>query len=174
MSNPLGVPLEFQKERFWCWAAVAKGVADFYANGDCGMAQCDIATRVLHIGDCCNGAACNRWSEMEEPLVVVQHTNGQPIDCSEGTDGVFAVIQNAIKLQQPIPARIQWSDGTGHFVVICGCSTNGQSSQSLQILDPWDSSTPVGDAPTITTVPFDVFFANYQGHGTCTTLYLTA
>jgi hypothetical protein len=173
MSNPLRVPLEFQKQTFWCWAAVAKGVADFYAGGDCGMGQCDIATQVLNTGDCCNGAPCNDWSELEAPLAVVQHTNGSPIDSSNGTDGILGIIQSAIDSQQPVPARIAWSDGTGHFVVICGYSSGAQVAPSLLVLDPWNSSVPAGKTPGLATIPFDVFFANYQGHGKCSTLYRT-
>jgi hypothetical protein len=173
MSNPLDVPLQFQQQTFWCWAAVAKGVADFFARGDSGFAQCDIATEVLSVGDCCNGAACNSWSELEVPLEVVKHANPPPIDCTGSSDGIFGTIQNEIDGQRPVAARIQWNDGTGHFVVIAGYTLNGQINPTLQILDPWDGSIPMGAAPAITVVPMDIFLTNYQGHGKCTNLYRT-
>src|ERR1017187_5224429 len=83
MTNPLPVPLPFQEKTYWCWSAVSKGLADFYVGGVSRFTQCSIATSVLNVGDCCNGAPCDVWQELTLPLTTVGHYVDPPFDCSQ-------------------------------------------------------------------------------------------
>lgn len=136
--------------------------------------QCSIATSVLNVGDCCNGAACDVWRELTLPLQTVGHYVDPPLDCSQSTVGVFEKICNEVDLGRPIGARIQWSDGNyAHFVVICGYSLGEDGSETLYVLDPWCNNFPCDGNPIRFYCSFSEFFGCYQGHGKCTTLYLT-
>ncbi len=176
MSNPLPVLLEFQKQTYWCWAAVSKGVADWYAEGNSGYEQCSVATKVLNAGDCCAGADCNQTADLDDALTAVGHYSG--VKQSYNNNGPFDVAQQTIQTEvdagRPVGAEITWRDGSNHFVIVSGYSFPDPDNCSLYVIDPYCSIPPCPGTPLAGSVDFYVFFSNYNGQGGCTALYLTS
>jgi hypothetical protein len=174
MGNTLTFPLPFQEQTYWCWSAVSKGMADFYAGGNSGYTQCSIATAVLH-RDCCNGAECNVTAELEDGLTAVGHFSGDiehynslgPFDQAKQT------ISTEIDGSRPLGAEITWRDGTNHFVVVSGYDFSDPNNCNLSVLNPECDSIPCSGTPPTDSVNFEEFFSNYKGQGGCTALYLT-
>jgi hypothetical protein len=175
MGNPIALPLPFQERTYWCWAAVSKGVADWYFQGNSQYRQCSIATSVLNVGDCCNGAPCNKIYDLDKALAAVGHYSGETQYYS--SQGPFDMAQQSIQTEidagRPLGAKITWRDGSGHFVVVCGYSFSDVNNSTLYVADPECSSPPCPGVPQMMSVDFYVFFSNYNGHGGCTALYLT-
>jgi len=101
----------------WCWAAVTVGIAEAY--GDTMEMQCDVASRVKHCScclpdvdfDCCNKPA----DDLETPL---DSHCGTVFTCPMHRTSDF--VKKRIKDGSPIAVRIDWGDGSGHFIVIRG------------------------------------------------------
>jgi papain like cysteine protease AvrRpt2 len=118
-----------QDSRFWCWAAVATGIADFYGNAM--LQQHLVAAGVL--GRSCQprGAAppnCDCAGSLESALCYTDNLAGATIP---GTVSLATII-SAIDAGRPVCARIA-DHSTGHFAVITGYG----ASSHLHIDDPW-------------------------------------
>ena len=175
MDKSITVPLPFQKETYWCWAAIAKGVVDLYTQGNNTFTQCSIATSVINDGDCCNGADCNVVEELENALGQVGHFSG--VIQYYTPEGPFDTAKQTIRTEidggRPLGAKITWWDTTGHFVVICGYNFSDPDNCKLYVTDPECNAPPCPGQPAVSIVAVDGFFSNYQGQGSCTALYLT-
>lgn len=120
-SKTIELKVPLQEQANWCWAATTVAVADYYAGGSAGLAQCDVVNRRLGRGDCCGGgslpAPCDVQSGLTLPLFEAKHhemTFANRLD--------FATIEQEIDEGRPVCARVVWEEGfgQGHFVVIHG------------------------------------------------------
>lgn len=112
----LVVAVPFQQRPQWCWAAVAVGVAAYY-DPTTPWTQCRVAREVLG-ADCCAApdcVECDRQWYLDEALALVRHGAGH----GRGALSLTAVLRE-LRRGDPIGVRIDWGDGSGHFVLLCG------------------------------------------------------
>lgn len=159
LSKKLNFNMQAQTESNWCWAATSCSVSMFYWTGST-WTQCKVACEELGRTDCCLSpvpSACNVPWYLDRALT---RTNNfvsitGPIS--------YANVKAEIDAGRPVGARVGWSGGGGHFMVIYGYSTAG-NAQYFNIDDPiYGKSTP-----TVAN-----FSSSYQGSGTWTHSYYT-
>jgi len=115
----LNFDMDSQMEGFWCWAAVAKGVSDFYNRGS-EFTQCSIAQQVLNVPNCCPQVeACNQTEDLKTALMVTGNFVQKKRKIS------WAKLENELINGRVVAARIQFRSGAGHFIVLYGTSENG-------------------------------------------------
>ncbi len=108
--------MEQQIKPLWCWAATAKSVSLFYFQSS-HWTQCKIASSELGLS-CCNNPfpdLCDQVWYLERALSRTNNYSGMDYSSITWSD-VLQELQNG-KL---VGARVQWSDGGGHFVIIYG------------------------------------------------------
>ena len=162
-SLKLSLSVQRQSESNWCWAAVATSVALFYRPIS-AWTQCGVASATLGRTDCCGPAA-------SDPLGC-----NQPyfLDMALATTGHFASMQAAsmtvpqisveVSAQRPIGCRIEWPDGSGHFLTIVGVQTKSSGTAYIDVSDPIYLDAQIA---------FLAFPALYQGGASWTHSYLT-
>src|SRR5438045_2145888 len=125
----LNFDMDSQIEDFWCWAAVANGISHFY-NDRSVFTQCLIAQQVLNVPNCCpQNDACNQTEDLETALNVTGNFIQKKGKIS------WAKLENELNNGRVVGARIEFSSGAGHFVVIFG--TNKSSGvRYVSVIDP--------------------------------------
>jgi hypothetical protein len=122
--------------------------------------QCGVANGELGRGDCCNApvpSACNVPWYLDRALT---RTNNFVSITGAAT---FQQVRDEIDAGRPVGARIGWSGGGGHFMVIYGYS-RVLGTTYFDIDDPIYGKSH----PTVSD-----FSSNYQGSGTWTHTYYT-
>lgn len=156
LGRSLSVPVIQQDTPYWCWAAVASGIARFY--GSSVFPQHVVAGYVL--GRQCHPqggpAACNCGASLTDALVVTDNF-WQMIPRSFTLDEVV----RSINTGRPLCVRCEDSNHSGHFVIIYGYSLNGTD---LYIADP------SGD---LFVLPFHQFETSYRAIFTWSETYET-
>jgi hypothetical protein len=137
--------MEGSGAEYWCWAAVAVSIGNFYGTGSWN--QCDVANNVLGhqqggTPDCCDptdkvGASCNMPWDLD---VALHYTRSRGAMIQEAVK--FEEVRDEMKEKRPVgmliefgvPAafRVKQQAGAefasnvngGHYVVICGCDDN--------------------------------------------------
>lgn len=156
-SNDLAVTVPIQIRSNWCWSAVTLGVDNFYGPANT-FTQCSLASLTLGRSDCCDDPTpndCNIPYFLNIALNKVGHL--------KSFGGVFAMsqVQAEIDADKPLCARVEWSDGNGHFVVISGYDV---ATDSLTIRDPYYGTS---------TVTMTRFKSSYQTTGRWTHSFKT-
>jgi hypothetical protein len=151
--------IESQQKSEWCWAAVAVSI-DKYFNPNSTRTQCQIAERVLNAQNCCNAAAdnCNQPATLIEALQKINRwsrTLDRPLRFDE--------IRQELDAGRPVCARIQWTGGGDHFVVIAGYEVLRSGALHVFVEDPVNPSS---------TVDYDEFKTAYYGDGAWVDSYL--
>ncbi|HEY0426622.1 MAG TPA: papain-like cysteine protease family protein [Pyrinomonadaceae bacterium] len=158
-SNNLNFAMQHQTQTQWCWSAVSVSTSLFY-NSNSAWTQCTLANQQLGQTTCCQDgstAACNRWWYLHYALTGV----GNLDHWVNGTIS-FSGVQQQINSTLPLSVRIEWADGSGHFVVLDGYdSANGDV---VSVKDPWYGPS---------TYVYDEFSSRYQGSGAWTHSYYT-
>ncbi len=156
-SVQLPFNMQTQQQSNWCWAAVTTSTSLFY-SATSGWTQCSVANGELGLTGCCAApvpSACNvPWT-----LNTALSRTGNLASWQTGTITLQA-IRTDLQAGHPVGARIAWSGGGGHFVIIEGCDDDGV----LAIEDPANGATSVD----ITT-----FTSSYLGSGSWTHTYIT-
>ncbi len=158
-SKQLAFNMEAQTQSNWCWAATATSVSHFYwflSN----WAQCLVANAELGLNNCCNSpvpVACNVPWYLDRAL---SRTNNFVSITGQIT---FQQVRDEIDAGRPVGARVGWSGGGGHFMVIYGYSTIGGT-------DYFDIDDPIYGKSHLAVTDFA---DNYQGSGTWTHTYFT-
>ena len=155
----LSFNMELQTQSNWCWAATSKSVSRFYSIFS-PWTQCKVASKELD-KTCCDSpvpAACNVPWYLDRALTrtnnFVSYQSG-PITWEQ--------VKQELEKGLVVGARIGWSGGGGHFMVIYGVS----KSMGLEFLHIDD---PIYGKSTLT---YNQFATNYQGSGTWTHTYFT-
>ena len=149
-----------QEQANWCWAAVSASVAQFYSAVTSWLQQCDVASAELSKVCCPVGSNvdCDVLWYLDRALARVGHFN----TWRSGT-ATIAETRNEIDNNRPLGARIGWSSGGGHFVVISGYSTSA-AGDFVTIDDPIYARS---------TLLMSNFQSAYQGRGSWTHTYWT-
>lgn len=158
-SKILNFNMELQTQSNWCWAATSKSVSHFYAHFLNPWTQCKIASSELG-QTCCTSPVpgpCNVPWYLDRALTRTQNF------VSFGGQMSWSDVKAQIDQGLVVGARIGWSGGGGHFVVIYGVSKI-LSTEYFYIDDPIYGKS-------ILTV--SQFSNNYQGSGSWTHSYHT-
>lgn len=159
ISKQLAFNMQAQTQSNWCWAATATSVSHFYWFWST-WTQCKVANAELGKSDCCSSpvpSPCNVPWYLDRALTrtrnFVSITGQVP----------FQQVRDEIDAGRPVGARVGWSGGGGHFMVIYGYGFIA-GEQYFYIDDPiyGKSQLTVAD-----------FSSNYQGSGTWTHTYFT-
>jgi Papain-like cysteine protease AvrRpt2 len=160
-GRTLPFAIQQQQQTNWCWSACATSASLFY-DPSSTWAQCTLVTAELGAGGCCqNGssAACNQPYYLDRALT----RTGNLARFVGGRVGLDK-LRTEINAGRPVAARVGWSGGGGHFVVLTGYRWTGGRAV-VDVRDPWSGST---------TIPLDEFASSYKGSGTWTHTYLTS
>lgn len=150
-------PMETQQQSQWCWAAVSVSTASYY--GDPAWSQCALVNAELgETGCCANGAssACNQPWSLQAALTRVGHLSSFSLGRLGERD-----TEAQIAAGRPVAVRIDWGDGTGHFVVVSGM----EPDDIVTVEDPLNGTF---------SGPYSSFAAAYLGSGSWSHTYLTA
>ncbi len=158
-SKQLAFDMQAQTQSNWCWAATATSVSHFYWLWST-WSQCGVANAELGHGDCCHASVpshCNVAWYLDRSLT---RTNNF---VSITGQVAFSQIQAEIDAGRPVGARVGWSGGGGHFMVIYGYS-RVLGTEYFDIDDPIYGKSHLSVAD---------FASSYQGSGTWTHTYFT-
>jgi hypothetical protein len=155
----LNLAMQSQQQSQWCWAAVATSVSLFYSPGS-GWTQCSVVNAELGQTTCCQCGctpACNQPWYLDLALT-------RTVNLASWAAGTVAypVIRSQIAARRPLGARIGWSGGGGHFLVLDGYNSAG--GQYLSIRDPFYGSS---------VYTYASFQSGYQTTGSWTHSYYT-
>jgi hypothetical protein len=166
-----GLALEYQRQGFWCWAAVGSAVREFFDSAK-SLSQCEVANAVMETerdttpeNECCaHPELANAPKSMRLTLLTLGHREKADL----GGVAAFHLVQEVVASGEPLVARLAWdTDGDGyeesaHFVLIAGWRIDG-GQQYLRILDPDGGGSP-GHA-VMQEVPYETFVNAYEGSG---------
>jgi hypothetical protein len=149
-SESVNFVMQSQLQDNWCWAATAASISLFYDSAS-AWTQCLLANRILPrpLGeDCCvDGAvsACDVPWYLDRALGATVNL----LDVRSGTV-TFSDLTGLIRTGNPLGARIGWTGGGGHFVVLHGWKKTAAGDEFVEVADPnYGSSTVVyGDFVT--------------------------
>jgi hypothetical protein len=150
----LDFQMQKQEHSNWCWAAVSVSVDRFFDSGSswqqCGMAHAELGL------PCCEGTdqRCNKPFFLEQALDRVGRLKGSP----QPAPLSFSQIKLELDAGHPVGVRIEWNDGSGHFVLITGYNET-PGVQRLTIDDPFYDRSRVS---------YSGFLNRYQGSGAWT------
>jgi Papain-like cysteine protease AvrRpt2 len=158
-SKQLAFDMQTQTQSNWCWAATATSVSHFYWFLST-WTQCLVANGELGRSDCCNSSvpsACNVPWYLDR---VLTRTNNFVSITGPVT---FQQVRDEIDAGRLVGARIGWSGGGGHFMVIYGYSL-------VVGTEYFDIDDPIYGKSHLTVSDYS---SNYQGSGTWTHTYFT-
>ena len=158
-SKQLSFNMEAQTQSNWCWAATATSVSHFYWLLST-WTQCLIASGELPPNNCCTSPVpipCNIPWYLDRAL-----TRTNNFVSITGTVS-FQTVCDEIDAGRPVGARVGWSGGGGHFMVIYGYSSVGGTNY-------FDIDDPIYGKSHLTVAAFS---SSYQGSGAWTHTYFT-
>jgi hypothetical protein len=136
-----------QEQTQWCWAAVAASVSKLYDAKP--VSQLQVASGQLERNDCTKGNRCNRDGYLMAALKLVGHLR----EWDALTPATQEQVYTEVDKQRPLCARLLWSYGVGHFVIIVGYAQKDQSNSraGLAIADPFWGLSDIDheDFPTL-------------------------
>ncbi|MBC8090196.1 MAG: hypothetical protein H7Z40_23300 [Phycisphaerae bacterium] len=159
-SRQLAFNMQAQTQTNWCWAATSTSVSRYYWNGS-SWTQCRVANGELGFSNCCNSmvpTACNVPWFLDRALTRTRNF----LSIVSGTI-TFQQVRTEINAGRPVGARIGWSGGGGHFMVIYGYST-------VDGVNYLDIDDPIYGKSHLTMADFT---SDYQGSGSWTHTYFT-
>ncbi|QYF93256.1 C39 family peptidase [Massilia sp. PAMC28688] len=157
VQKQLPFEMQAQTQSNWCWAATAVSVSRYFWRWST-WTQCRVANAELGQRGCCGDpsqAACNVPWYLDRSLTRTR--NFVSITGAVSFEQVRAEIDKG----RPVGARIGWSGGGGHFMVIYGYSTIG-GGEYFDIDDPIYGKSHL---------PVSEFTSGYQGTGSWTHTY---
>ena len=137
---------------------MSTSVSHFYDPAS-PWAQCEVVNAELGQTTCCqNGSssACNQPWYLDKALT----RTGNLASFSGGVDPMSSV-ESQVNGRRVVGARIGWSGGGGHFVILDGYN---DASATLHVDDPFYGPSDIS---------YDTFRTSYQGTGSWTHTYLT-
>jgi hypothetical protein len=158
VAKALPFTMQMQTQSNWCWAATASSVSHYFWRWST-WSQCRIANAELGHTDCCQStvpAPCNVPWYLDRAL-----TRTRNFVSIQGP-AAFSLVRAEINAGRPVGARIGWSGGGGHFMVIYGYSLIG-GVEYVDIDDPIYGKSHI---------PLSEFSSSYQGAGSWTHTYL--
>jgi hypothetical protein len=152
-----------QQKLNWCWAAVASTVAGYYLPG-MPLSQSTVASEVLGPPCSVNGSDCDQPADLGIVFDKLNAARGNPMEKNALSRALkFQEVHDFIDEGIPVCARIKWTGGGGHFVIITGYSVSDTGVNWVDVSDPF-----YGDS----LLPFDFFSAEYMFAGQWTDSYM--
>ncbi len=159
ISKVLAFNMHAQTQTQWCWAATSTSVSKFYSIFS-PWTQCKVASQAM--GETCCASPvpspCNQPWYLNLALDITENFVSY-----QGGTITWNQIRDELDKGLVVGARIGWSGGGGHFMVIHGVSKQGLT-EYLHIDDPIYGKS---------TLTYQQFATNYQGSGTWTHTYFT-
>jgi hypothetical protein len=159
-SGKLPFTMQTQAQTEWCWSATAVSVSLFFSSGS-PWTQCSLANSQLNTTTCCSAGSsslCNQPWFLDQALSATGNLySWAPNPCTG------QLIASELSNGRPIGCRIQWSDGTGHFVALSGYSDDG-TNEFVDVEDPFYGPS---------TYDLSDFQTGYRTNGTWTHSYFT-
>ena len=142
-ADTVNFQVQQQLQTQWCWAAVSASVAAYFDPAT-PWSQCQVASAEWNGAPCCaqgDSWVCNQPNVLNRPLDRVGHLR-QYAQSYMVPDAVAAEMRAGL----PVPIRIGWRSGGGHFVAINGIEMTNLGVQ-LMVTDPiYGQSVILGDA----------------------------
>lgn len=160
LPGVLNFTMQQQAQSQWCWAATATSTSLFY-SATSAWTQCTVVNSTLGQTICCNTpwfGNCNKPWYIDRALSTTGNLNYMV-----SSQITMAQVKAEIDAGHPLGARIGWSGGGGHAVVIYGYMTV-LNTIWLCIGDPYYGPT---------FAPFSTFQNSYMGSGKWTDTYYT-
>ena len=159
ISKVLAFNMQAQTQTQWCWAATSTSVSRFYSIFS-PWTQCKVASQAM--GETCCATPVPGPCNQPWYLNLALDITGNFVSYQGGTI-TWSQIRDELDKGLVVGARIGWSGGGGHFMVIHGVSKQG-ATEYLHIDDPIYGKS---------TLTYQTFATNYQGSGTWTHTYFT-
>jgi hypothetical protein len=139
--------MEPQKESNWCWAAVAVSIHDFLDPEGEPWTQPTLATQLLidqgikspGCVDRPKSRICNRPEALDVALAITRNLRHKGALFNQHL--TFDCIQDWVKAQFPVGARIVWRDGGAHFIALDGYKVTTSGHRMVHVQDPNDYPT---------------------------------
>jgi len=151
--------MQLQTQSNWCWAATSTSVSRYYSFLS-PWTQCKVASDELTL-TCCTTPVpgpCNVPWYLDKAL-----TRTKNFVSIQGGTVAWSTVKSELEQGLVVGARIGWSGGGGHFMVLHGVSSIGVT-QYLHIDDPIYGKS---------VLTYQQFATNYQGSGSWTHTYFT-
>lgn len=141
-----------QQQTQWCWAAVSASTSTFF-DATSTWTQCQLANTEFKQSGCCQAdqggcPACNQPYYLQNALTTTGNFASQTVG-AQTIDTILAQLGSG----RPVGVRIEWPDGSGHFVMVTGV---GQGLQMLSIDDPLFGHSYIS---------YTAFVSAYRGNG---------
>jgi hypothetical protein len=150
-SKQLTFDMQEQTQSNWCWAATATSVSHFYWS-ESTWTQCLVANGELGYSNCCSHpvpSACNVPWYLDRAFTRTDNFRSQ---IGQAT---FQQVRDEIDAGRLVGARIGWTGGGGHFMVIYGYSL-------VDGVEYFDIDDPIYGKSHLSVSDFT---GNYQGEG---------
>jgi hypothetical protein len=140
-----------QEQTNWCWSAATQTVCawagDVKAQVDVASAHVSHNGRPLSCaaadganvngGNCADSDGCAADCNDPHILSVVLKEEGRfSAYITQSAAPTFQQLQGQIDNNAPVPCRIGWTDGGGHFVVVMGWTIDANGNELVHVLDP--------------------------------------
>jgi len=154
-AGTLSVPMLYQQQNQWCWAASCQMILSYYGTSS---TQCSMANWCFGQSTCCNnviwpngtGSSCNQanWifgqsGDMEDVLIAW----GAIYGTGSYAALPWVIFQSEIDAGHPFVIGFSWYGGGGHALV-----GRGYSGSSGYYNDPWP-----GNGPTLSLYSWMVY-----------------
>ncbi|WP_172652936.1 papain-like cysteine protease family protein [Rhodococcus opacus] len=134
-APPLSVPLIYQEQTNWCWAACTEMILRYH--NETRYRQCDFASWLFGQSGCCSypsSSICNQGAYPNQITAVFQAWLIQSQYAN------YAVSYNSLDAElingRPIEVAYHWSSGGGHVALVI--ETNyANGSYLVTVNDPW-------------------------------------
>lgn len=157
-GTKLNFDMQHQQQTQWCWSATAVSVSHFYWSWS-GWDQCELVNAEFNQTTCCDDGSTSQCNQPWYTANALKRTKNWQ-NTIAGTLTRDQVLDE-LNAGRVIAARIGWSGGGGHAMVIYGYNP---IFDWLFIGDPW-----YGDQ----IVDYDTYVSAYQGSGSWTHCYMT-
>lgn len=146
-----GLAMIGQEEINWCWSAVTQAVADFLHAS--ALSQEDIASdhaassgkaytcappnrAAVHGGTCSGGACSGSCNDPHILRLILAEQGCFGATLTTNAAPSFGDIQTEVNAGRPLPCRVQWNGGGGHFILVSGWDVDGAGTNRVRVLDP--------------------------------------
>jgi Papain-like cysteine protease AvrRpt2 len=158
----LDFTMQDQKQTLWCWAATTVSVSAYY-DPETDWTQCALVNAERGLTTCCDDGSteeCDQVNVLDAPL-----RRADVLHRKERGSVTYHVIRQEIDAGRPLAFRVRWSGGGGHFAVIEGYQSSGDTWIAIDDPDPGYSAV---DLPVSTLTG-----GTYRGTGSWTHTYFT-
>lgn len=146
----------------WCWAHVGTSVSRHYPAPKY-LQPCHLVNDELSQTACCQGGNSSNCNQPWYLDAALRRTGN--FDSTTSRNLEIADIKREVDADRPIGIRIEWGDGSGHFVILGGYDdTLPPGSERVQVYD-----SLYGDGPA----DLAQFTSAYLGSGRWTDTYFT-